>query len=201
MSIQDKHHPDLQYLLDVAESAVGDANNQIEYFTHEVRSLGKQVRSIALKTIDVLLSFPSQADIDLRKKEVVDQYSTVLHSFSEYVDEPLTSLNRSWMAVDQSLGFYLLSSGRDSDVNPSDVRQLIKAMIDAKVKIPGTADEIRNLMAAIRSSAGGLDGLDEAISGAIATLEKLVGELELAEAVLDRQITLAQRLHDLLQNG
>lgn len=198
MKLQDAHFPDTPDLLQVAEDAIENANGQIQYFTESIRGLGSRVRAIALKTIDLLLSSPSQADVGRRKDEVVDQYSSVLNDFSTEMREPLANLNRSWMEVDQALGFYLVSTGRESTVNPSDLLALIETMTATRVRIPETIAEISNLIAAIRASAGGLEGLDLSIRNATEILEKLNGELDLADSVILRQVILAERLYGLL---
>ena len=198
MNPQDSNISDTTSLLEVAEIAVHAANGRIEYFARVIRELGMDVRAIALKTIDVLLSFPSQADIESRKKDVVEQYSNILCDFSQRIHEPLATLNRSWKDVDQALGFYLLSRGRAADTDPKDVRQLIDAMKSAREQIPAATTEIANLSSGIKGSAGGLDGLDDAIIESRQILKMLSSELELAGAVLTRQIQLAERLYELI---
>lgn len=198
MSLHDAHMSDSPDLLQVAEDAINNANLQIQYFATSVSNLGSNVRAIALKTIDVLLSSPSQVDVDRRKVEVVDQYSTVLNDFSKEIREPLANLNRSWMDVDQALGFYLVSTGREASVNQADLHELIETMTVTRQQIPDTIKEISNLIAAIRASAGGLEGLNPSIEGATELLEKLNGELDLADSVILRQVILAKRLHSLL---
>ena len=198
MNPQDSNVSDTTSLLEDAEIAVHAANERIEYFAGVIRKLGKDVKAIALTTIDVLLSFPSQADIESRKKDVVEQYSDILCDFSQGIHEPLATLNRRWNDVDQALGFYLLSSGRAADADPKALCQLIDAMKSAREQIPAATTEIANLSSGIKGSAGGLDGLDDAILESRQILTRLSGELELADAVLTRQIQLAERLYELI---
>lgn len=201
MSVQDAHFPDTPDLLSVAENAIQSANSRIQYFSSAIRNLGLDVRSIAETTFDLLLSYPTQDDIEQRKLEVVEKYSTLLFGFSDEIHEPLASLNRSWMEIDQSLGFYLLSTGRETSVNMADIRELIESLTETREHIPPTIAEVSNLIGAIRASAGGLEGLDTAIKDSTETLEKLNGELDLADSVILRQIILAERLHTLLSDN
>ena len=194
MTLPDTKTPDAENLLGNAINAIQSANGLIYSCSSTIRQLGVDVRSIAMKSIDVLLSSPSEVDIGQRKREVVEQYSTLLTDFSEGMDSRVSLLNWSWMDVDQSMGLYLLDLGRNKDVDPSDVRQLANAMTDSRKVIPETIETIANLAAAIRSSAGGLPGLEESIHSATLTLERLSGELDLGDAVLKRQIVLAGRL-------
>lgn len=197
----DTQRPAMTNLLATAEQALESANNQIASCTDAIRILGPKVREIAMKTIDVLLSYSTQNDIDRRKVEVVDQYSSLLYGFTKNMEGPLEKLNLSWMTVEQAMGFYLLSSGRNSDANPNELRQLIDAMIDAQQQVPMAKSDIANLSAAIRGSAGGLNGLEDSIESATYTLQKLSEELDHGYAVFNRQIVLAERLHELLLTG
>lgn len=198
MSESNIQRPAMTNLLATAEQAMESANNQIASCTEAIRVLGPKVRAIAMKTIDMLLSYPTQDDIDRRKVEVVKQYSTLLYDFTNNMEGPLEKLNLSWMTVEQAMGFYLLSSGRDSDADPQDLRKLIDGMIDAQQQVPLAKSDISNLSAAIKGSAGGLHGLEDSIESATCTLQKLSEELDHGYAVFNRQIILAERLHELL---
>ena len=114
------------------------------------------------------------------------------------MDKTTLALNRSWMNVDQGMGFYLLAHGRESDPNPAAVRSLVEALTDLKSRIPNARLEIANLSAAIQGSTGGLDGLEEAVAQAQHSLDSLDGQLDHAAALLTRQIVLAERLYDLI---
>lgn len=198
MSTMDTQLPDTSSPLQVAENSLSSASDQIQYFTGAIRDLGSRVRSIADETFDLLLSYTSKNDIERRKREVVNQYSTVLNEFASDLNKPLSQLNRAWMTVDQSLGFYFVATGPDSSVDLSELLDLIDAMNSARRPIPDAIGETSNLITAIRSSAGGLEGLDAAIERATNILEKVSGELDLADAVIQRQIILAERLYELL---
>ena len=200
MDITDAKQSNSASLLRVANDTVSGANSQIQYCAKAVRELGTEVRYIAEETVEVLFSIPSQVDIETRMREVLKQYSSVLCGFSARMDDVLTKLNRAWMDVDQALGFYLVSKGRDEDANPEELRQLIDLLTQVREQTPGTRKEIKNLSSAIKSSAGGLDGLEEAIAESTDTLERLNGELDLGSAVITRHIILAERLHDLLNH-
>ena len=198
MSNQDSLIPPTTSLLESAKRALESANAQIRYCTNEINELGPKVRAIAMKTIDVLLSYPSQSDIDRRKEEVVEQYSVLLVNFASNMESPLKELNSSWMAVEQSMGFYLLSSGRRSDSEPKDIRRLIQAMTKAQKQVPPAKSDIANLADAIKGSAGGLHGLEDPINSVASTLERLSEELEHGYAIYGRQIELAERLYALM---
>lgn len=201
VSMQDVKLPESPELLRIAENAIASANQEIQYFTSEVRQLRSSVRSIAMTTIDLLLSNPSSQDVGKRKREVVDQYSRILMEFSNEVRERVARVNRCWMTVDQALGFYLISTGQDTGVRVSDLSTLIDTMIKTRQQIPGTVEEISNLISAIKASAGGLHGLEDAIGDATKILERLNGELDLADSVIQRQIILAKRLHEVLAHS
>lgn len=199
MRVPDAKLPDTASLLKFAENAVNSANSQITACSTAIRVLSSSVRAIALDTIEVLLSSSAQADIDRRKSEVVKQYSTVLYTFSQNIDDPIVALNKAWMALDQDLGFYLLSAGRETDTDPEEIRQLINVMINARKEIPETVTLISNIKDVIKASAGGLTGLEEAINESSCMLDRLSGELDLGDAVLQRQILLSSRLYDLMK--
>ena len=201
VSMQDVQLPKSPELLLVAENAIASANQEIQYFTSEIRLLGSNVRSIAMTTIDLLLTNPSSQDFGKRKREVRDQYSKILIKFSDELRERVARVNRCWMTVDQALGFYLISTGQNSDVRVSDLSTLIDTMIRTRQQIPSTVEEISNLISAIKASAGGLHGLEDAIGEATKILERLNGELDLADSVIQRQIILAKRLHEVLSHS
>lgn len=198
MDITDAKQSDSASLLRTANDAVNGANSQIQYCAKAVREFGSDVRGIAEETVDVLFSFPSQVDIDSRVQEVVEQYSYILCGFSSRMNDVLSKLNRTWMEVDQALGFYFLAAGRDEDTNPDELRQLIALLTQVREQTPGARNEVKSLSSAIKTSAGGLKDLDSAIVESTDTLARLNGELDLGSAVITRQIILAERLHDLL---
>ena len=198
MSAQNTQMPDTNSVLEIAENALNSANSQIQCCTKEIRLLGPEVRATAMKTIDVLLSNPSQTDIDRRKKEVVVQYSKLLFTFSRNMEKPIKELNSSWMTVEQSMGFFLLSSGRDANTDLIDVRRLIDVMTEAQQQVPPAKSEIGNLSDAIKGSAGGLHGLEDSIEAAITTLKRLNEELGHGYAIFGRQIKLAKQLYELM---
>ncbi len=198
MSNQKTQVQDSTQLLEFANQALQSTNSQIEFSANQIRSTGKNVRAIAVETIDLLLSYPSPSDIETRKREVVEQYSEVLCTFARDMAIPIKELNRAWMSVEQNMGFFFLSSGRDSGIGSSEIRELINVMTEAQKLIPETTSEIANLKDAIRASAGGLHGLDDAIDSAISTLTRLNEELEHGYAIFGRQIALAERLHEIL---
>ena len=194
MTISDAKIPDIDSIQTDAANAVNSANGLIEFCANAIRQLSSEVRSIAIETIDVLLSSPSEVDIELRKTKVVEQYSSLLLEFSKTMDAKVTLLNWSWMDVDQSMGLYLVSIGRSDDVDPQVIRQIIDTLSDSRKGIPDTTETISNLTAAIKSSAGGLPGLEKPIAMAVDTLDRLNGELDLGDAVIKRQIILGGRL-------
>ena len=198
MDVTNARLSDSTSLLNDANEAVNDANSQIQFCAKAVRELGTEVRSVAEETVEVLFSVPSQADIETRMQDVIEQYSSILCGFSTRMKAVLTKLNRAWMEVDQALGFYLLSKGRDADANPEELRQLIDLLTRVREQTPDARTEVKILSSAIRTSAGGLSDLEDAIAKSTDTLERLNGELDLGSAVITRQIILAERLHDLL---
>lgn len=198
MGLPDTIPSDTASLLDLAEQALQSANCQREFFTDHIKELGRNARSIATETLDVLFAHRTQAEIELRRREVVSQYSSILLAFSSGMEEPLALLNRAWMDIDQSLGFYLLAAGRESEVDPESVVNLINEMSKVKDQFPDAKTAASNLSNAIQGSAGGLVGLEEPIALSSRTLERLEGEFDLGEAVLSRQIILASHLHNLL---
>ena len=198
MSNQKTLVQDSTMLLESANQALQSTNGQIEFSANQIRSTGKKVRAIAVETIDLLLSYPSQSDIETRKQAVVEQYSEALSTFARNMAIPIKDLNRAWMSVEQNMGFFFLSSGRDSGPDSSELRKLINVMTEAQQLIPETTSDIANLKDAIKASAGGLRGLDDPIDSAISTLTRLSEELEHGYAIFGRQIALAERLHEIL---
>ena len=194
MTLPDTKIPSSENLLGDAVNAIQSANGLIDSSANAIRQLGTDVRSVAMESIDVLLSSPSEVDIERRKREVIEQYSALLLKFSKVMDTQVSLLNWSWMDVDQSMGLYLLNLSRNEEADPSDIRRLTDAMSDSRMVIPETTVSIANLAVAIKSSAGGLPGLEEPISLATLTLDRLNGELDLGDAVLKRQIIMAGRL-------
>ena len=100
MSVQDAKLPDTASLLEVAENAVHSAESQIESCAAEIRDLGQNARTISTETLSVLFSTGSQDELERRKREVLEQYSSILCDFSSNMYEPLALLNRAWMDVD-----------------------------------------------------------------------------------------------------
>ena len=201
MTVVGTKNPDDANLQADAENAVQSANGLISSCAALIRQLGTDVRAIAMETIDVLLASPSDVDIGRRKAEVTKQYSSLLLEFSNAMDAKVKLLNWSWTDVDQSMGFYLIDKGGKDNTDPAELRQLTDAMSNARKEIPDTAASISNLTVAIRSSAGGLTGLEEPIVKSTRTLERLNGELDVGDAVLRRQIILAGRLFDTLSQS
>ena len=184
--------------LEIAEITLQSANMQIELCTQAISNFGPKVRSIAMQTIDVLLSNPTQSDIDRRKREVVEQYSKLLVDFSRNMENPIKKLNSSWMTVEQNMGFFLLSSGRNVATEPVEIRRLIDAMTGVQQKVPLAKLEIANLSDAVKGSAGGLHELEDSIEVATTTLDKLSDELSHGYAIFGRQIALAEQLYELV---
>lgn len=198
MALADANVTEPASLLDDAENAIVCVNRLINGCAQETNELGSKVKSIALKTIDVLFSIPTQKDTDKQRRKVIKEYSTVLCDYSKSMNQTLSSLNRSWMELDQALGFYLMSAGHDMDTNPKEIGHLIDAMTDARNNIPDAKYVTSYLSTSIKDSAGGLTGLEDAIAESGRTLERLTGELNLGDAVLQRQIILAERLQQML---
>ncbi len=194
MSSTDLQMPDAASLLVAAENAVEHANNQIEYCIESIDQFRESVRHHAIETIDVLLSSPLENSNEPAKDEVVDEFKSTLLGFSETMNRILNIVNVSWMEVDQSLGFYLIYRGREEDTDPSEIRDLTNVMSDSRHKIPETLEVISNLSMVIKGFAFGLTELEDVSAKAVRTLERINGELDLADAVLKRQIILAGRL-------
>ncbi len=201
MAVKESRLPDTASLQEVAGKAVQNADKQIEYCAQAAREFGKRAQSAASDALDRLFSLPSQNDDERRRREVVEQFATVLRDFSNHMADPIVKLNRSWMDVDQGLGFYLLSAGREPTFDATEIRSLIKSMTDTRNKIPGSKLEASNLADAIRTSAVGFESLDETRAASTRTLEQLFGELDLGQAVLTRQIILSERLCEMLAAG
>ena len=193
MSSIDLQFPDAASLLLAAENAVAHANVQIEYCANSIDKFREGVRHCATETIDMSLASPSENNIKPAMDHVVDFESTLL-GFSETMNRILSAMNLSWMDVDQSLGFYLISKGREESTEPSEIRDLTKVMSDSRNKIPGTVEVISNLLRVINGIACGFPEIEDASTKAVRTLERINGELDLADAVLKRQTILAGRL-------
>ena len=198
MSNQKTLVQDSTMLLESANQALQSTSSQIEFSANQIRSTGKKVRAIAVETIDLLLSYPSQSDLETRKQAVVEQYSEVLSTFARSMAIPIKELNRAWMSVEQNMGFFFLSSGRETGTDSAEIRDLITVMTEAQKLIPETTSDIANLKDAIMASAGGLRDLDDPIDSAVSTLARLSEELEHGYAIFGRQIALAERLHEIL---
>ena len=194
MSSTDLQLPDAASLLVAAENAVEHAKVQIEYCANSIDRFREGVRHCATETIDVSLSTPSENIREPAKDQVVVQFESTLLGFSETMNRILNALNVSWMDVDQALGFYLISRGREKATEPSEIRDLTKVMSDSRNKIPETMEVISNLSRVINGIACGFPEIEDSGAKAVRTLERINGELDLADAVLKRQIILAGRL-------
>ena len=194
MSSTDLKLPDTTSLLVAARNAVEHAEVQIEYCANSIDSFREGVRHYATEVIDATLSTGLDTASEPTKNQVVVQFESNLLGFSETMNRILNALNVSWMDVDQSLGFYLIAIGREAGAKPSEIRDLTKTMSDSRSKIPQTMEVISNLSTVINGIACGFPELEDASAKAVRTLERINGELDLADAVLKRQIILAGRL-------
>ena len=194
MSATDLQLPDTASLLVAAENAVNHAKSQIEFSTNTIDGFREGVRHYATESLDALLSSPIEISGESAKDESVEELKSTLLGFSDTMNRILDTINVSWMDVDQALGFYLIDRTGEEAKEPSELRDLAKAMSDSRRAIPETLEVISNLTRVIDGISCAFPEIEDAGAKAVGTLKRINGELDLGDAVLKRQIILAGRL-------
>ena len=180
--------------LEVAKTAVDQANLQIQRCSSEIDNVGARTRFIAIETLRLLSTSPSDDAIERRKEVVVKEYGAELKGFADRMEPLLKALNHAWIDVDQGLSSYLLAVRLEDTVALNEIDGLIGEMLGIQRQVPSTRTLVKDMADGIVSSSGGLVGLEAPIAAASQVANRLVSELELSSAVLERQIILAKHI-------
>ena len=148
--------------------------------------------------IDAVFHDHREDDREPRRDEAILRLESVLTALASDLHEEFVEYWDIKMELDQGIGFYLLHADRDLDVNPGELLELVRAMTAARDAMASEQAAISRLLDAILRSAGALPELESAVDYAERELRDAGGEMDNAEAILTRQIIMAERLYKIL---
>lgn len=182
------------HLLQSPMDAVEFASEQVNNGCETVRRLSQDVRKSAIEVIDVFLSAPFDSSLEPRKAAVIKEFSSLLLDFANAQESPIINMNISVNDLDQSMSIYLMRQPQETGSSIEDIIEMAEELRQTHSQIPPALDAIDSLKTAIKSSASGHPALGEAADHSIVMLNRLLGELQQAHAILTRLIILAGRL-------